>query len=83
VNSCLENPSAQIHEVSHVENLPKVGVCNLGRWNIHWSKAKYFSTLMRTDTQSHLTRDTASDSRSPSLQNVPFGNSKTLRMACE
>jgi hypothetical protein len=55
----------------------------LGRWNIHWSKAKYFGTLMRTDTRNHLTRDTASDSRSPSLQNVPFGNSKILRMGCE
>jgi len=79
----FENPSVQIHRVSHVENLPKVGVCNFGRWNIHWSKAKYFGTLMRTDTRSHLIRHTTSDSRSPSLQNVPFGTSKTLRMGCE
>lgn len=55
----------------------------LGRWNIHWSKAKHFGTLMRTDTRNHLTRDTASDSSSPSLQNVPFGNSKILQMGCE
>ena len=38
---------------------------------------------MGTDTRNHPTRDTASDSRSPSFQNVPFGNSKILRMGCE
>lgn len=54
----------------------------LGMWNIHRSKSKYFGTLLGIDIRNHLTRDTASDSRQPSFQNIPFRNSKIRRMVC-